>query len=900
MRRAWCRLQAMVRRVLDGGARDEELSEEIRAFVEHDAESKIKSGMTPGDARRAALIELGGVEQVKERVREDRAGARWESVFWDIRYAIRSLAQARGFSSSVIGSLSLGLAATIVAFAFVNGALLRPFPGVRDQDRVVTLGILENTPLGPRIPSTALADYPDAFRALGEGMTSLEDLASFTESDVAVTLPQPRSLPAAFVSPNYFEVLGVRPEIGRTFAPEKGRVESAVAIIGHALWTREFGRDPSVAGRPIQVGGQSFQVVGVAPQGFRGTTQNPVQTGVELWLPIALADRVGDPLSFGRGGLVFVDEQPGERVIRYVGRMRDGVRPDRVETELAVMARRVVTPADGRAAPVMAQVSSLSRLNDRTDAGQIVAIILSIPLLVLVIACVNAANLFLVRASRRRREMVVRLALGASRLRLVRQLVIESLVLAIGAVVLALPLAWWGLQWVAAFMTIPMPLDGTVAAGALVTAFLTALGFGLVPALQAAGQHPSAALGTSPAGSGGTRSESRGRRALVAGQVALSLGLLATGFQLTSALESLAEPPGTAPDRLLLASFNLAQLRFSSAESDAFHASLLERISRLPGVEAAGLSSRNLGGSWTFDPANAVVLDAGDGPVGGFAVSGSASGDYFKAVGLDLVQGREFVEADRRELPDVAIVTQRLASQILKDVALGRSLRVSTPFRGAAKADVRIVGIVESPVGLSGEEVAAIFFPSPFPSPIQRGTARTLHVRSEGPAATLAPAIRDLVAQLDPRVPILELATLDQKIRADFLQQRMLARGAALLGIVALLLASVGLYGVTSYSVAMRGREIAVRMALGARADIIVAMVLRQALAVAVIGSVLGGLVAIVAGLLIQAEVFGVAGIDVATLGGSAVLLAVAMLLASILPAWRAARLDPNAVLREE
>ena len=224
MRRLWFRLRAMLRRLLDGGARDEELSEEIRAFVEHDAESKIRSGMTPEDARRAALIELGGAEQVKERVREDRAGARWESIFRDIRYAMRSLGRAPGFSFSVIGSLSLGLAATIVAFAFINGALLRPFPGVRDQDRLVTLGILENTPLGPIPLRTALADYPDVFRALGEGMTSLEGLASFTESDVAVTLPQPRSLPAAFVSPNYFDVLGVQPEIGRTFAPEEGRL----------------------------------------------------------------------------------------------------------------------------------------------------------------------------------------------------------------------------------------------------------------------------------------------------------------------------------------------------------------------------------------------------------------------------------------------------------------------------------------------------------------------------------------------------------------------------------------------------------------------------------------------------------------------------------------------------
>jgi len=905
MRRIWCRLRAALRRVWDGGVRDAELSEEIRAFVEHDTESKIRSGMPPEDARRAALVELGGAEQVREHVREVAAGARWELFFRDIRYAVRSLGRARGFSFSVIGNLSLGLAATIVALAFINGALLRPFPGVRDQDRLVTLGILENTPFGSRLPLTAVADYPDDFRALREGMmTSLDDLASFTESDVAVTLPQPRSLPAAFVSPNYFDMLGVQPEIGRTFASAGGRAESAVVVIGHALWTREFGRDPSVAGRPIQVGGRIVQIIGVAPQGFRGTTQSPTQTGVEIWLPIALVDLVGDPLSFGRGGdIVVLDDQPGERLIRYVGRMRDGVRVDRVETELAVMAGRVVASAGDPAAPVVTEVSSLSRLNDRTDAGQIVAIIVSIPLLVLVIACVNAANLFLVRASRRRREVAVRLALGASRFRLVRQLVIESLVLAIGAAVLALPLAWWGLQWVAAFMTIPMPLDGPVVAGALVTAFVTALGFGLVPALQAAGQHPSAALGTSPAGSGGTRSESRGRRALVAGQVALALGLLATGFQLTSALESLAEPPGTDPDRLLLASFNLAQLRFSSAESDAFYAALLDGVSRLPGVGAAGLSSRNLGRGWDpFDPANAVQLNPGDGPNGRpfLCVSASAGGDYFKALGLDLVQGREFVAADRRETPDVAIVTERLASQIFDDAALGRSLRVSTPFRGAVEADLRIVGVVESPVGLSGEEVPAIFFPSPFPSPIQLGTTRTLHVRSEGPAAALAPAIRDLVAQLDPRVPILGLGTLDQQIRADILQQRMLARAAALLGIVALLLASVGLYGVTSYSVAMRWREIAVRMALGARPDRVLTMVFGQALAVALIGAAVGGLVAIAAGLVIQAEVFGVAGVDIATLGESAALLAASMLLASILPARRAARLDPMAVLREE
>ena len=323
MRRVWSRLRAMLRRLVDGGARDEELSEELRAFVEHDAESKIRSGMTPEDARRAALIELGGAEQVKEHVREARAGARWEGIFRDIRYAMRSLGRAPGFSSSVIGNLSLGLAAMIVAFALINGgSLRRPSPSIQDPDRLVEIGILETNPRRNRgAAPTALADYPDVARVLDEGMPSLDGLASFTESDVAVTLPQPRSLPAAFVSPNYFDVLGVRPEIGRTFAPEEGGAASPVAIISRALWMREFGGDPSVIGRPIQAGGQIFDVIGVAQQGFAGTTEP-----VEGRRPLA-ADRFRGSCGDGRS-------------VRAARRSRDSIRRAECGTVSASSASR--------------------------------------------------------------------------------------------------------------------------------------------------------------------------------------------------------------------------------------------------------------------------------------------------------------------------------------------------------------------------------------------------------------------------------------------------------------------------------------------------------------------------------------------------------------------------------
>jgi len=363
-----------------------------------------------------------------------------------------------------------------------------------------------------------------------------------------------------------------------------------------------------------------------------------------------------------------------------------------------------------------------------------------------------------------------------------------------------------------------------------------------------------------------------------------------------------------------MASFDLAQLRFSSGESDAFYAALLDRASRLPGAEAAALSSHDFATGWIT---NLVPVDTGDEPrdplgrpFGLLVSASSAEGDFFEVLGLDVRQGRGFVAADRRDIPQVAIVTEHFAAQVFDGAALGRSLRVSTSPIGDAKADVRIVGIVESPVERNIDnvrgpsivkaspsgEVAAIFFPSP----LQDGTARTLSVRADGPAGALAPAVREIVAQIDPRVPILEMATLDQRIPNMTQVIRGLARAASVLGIVALLLASVGLYGVTSYSVAMRTREIAVRMALGARADRVVAMVLRQALTVATIGAVLGGLMAIAAGVVIQAQLFGVPGVDVRTLGGSAALLAVAMLTASILPAQRAAWLDPMTVLRQE
>jgi predicted permease len=900
MRRLLHRLRALLRRLVDQDSPRDELDEELRSFLEHDIESRIRSGMSPDEARRAALAELGGADRVKERVWENAAGARWESAWRDLRYALRSLGQARAFSASVIGSLSLGLAATIMAFAMINGTLLpRPLPGVQYPERVVTLGILQEV-LGIdgrlfRLRRTTWSDYPDVVGSL-EGMTSLEQVASFTESDMAATLPQPVSLRSAFVSPGYFDVLGVRPEIGRAFAPDEAGADAPVAIIGHGLWTREFGGDPAAIGASIQVGRQPFQIIGVAPQGFAGTTQG---TGVELWVPIAFAETLATNSRIGAGG--FAPSPPGvldEYRIGYLGRMRGGTDIDRVEIELGVVAGGIVASAANPADAFRVEVSRV----DKSDAFDVLeaAALLSVPFLVLAIGCVNAANLLLVRAMRRAREVAVRLALGASRLRLVRLLVTESMILALGATLIALPLAWWGTRRLTALVgfRFETPLDGTVVVSAVVTAFLTALAFGLVPALRSTRQDPSAALGTAHAGSGGTRAHSRGRLVLVAGQVALSLGLLGTAFQLTSALEQAAVPPTDNPDRILLASFDLAAGGYSVAESEAFYAALLDGAARLPGVEAAALSNRNLTYGWAEGPPAVLIAESPDVPFPRYAMSGYAGGDYFDVLGLELVRGREFVATDRRDTAQTAIVTERFVAQNFEAAdALGRSVTVNNAAAGTPVQTVlQIVGVVESPVAPSGEEVAAIFFPSS----VNEGVALTLHLRAAGPAAPLAPLVRDLVAGLDAGVPVLQLGTLDQLFGAANVDELNLARIVALIGIAAVVLASLGLYGVTSYSVAVRAREIAVRMALGARSGSIQTMILRQALFIVLIGSVIGGAAATAIGTLIRAEIVDVASVDVEALSLSAAPLAVAMLFASFVPARRAARLAPYSVLREE
>ena len=880
---------------------EDELDREVRAHLALLADDYENRGLSPAEARTAARRALGGVEQTKELHRDQRGFPLLNSVWQDIRYAWRTLSQAPGFSLSVIASLSIGMAAVVAAFAFINGVMFHPYPGIDERDRLVEVRLLRGT----RVPGywsanrIAMSEYPENYRILGDGLRSLENLSSYVAGDVSAILPQPTVLRSAPVSANYFDVLGVGPEIGRFFVPEEDELTNAyVAVIGHNLWVREFDGDPGAIGRLIQVADQNVEIVGVAPEGFAGAGYSLGRPGYEVWLPIPLTELVlKDVPNEVRG------QQPGDREIQYLGRMMDGVEVPLVQAELDVVAPQTAT-IGFRLGPVMGEASVLSMIRP-SDAAFLTALILPVPILVLIIGCINAANLLLARASRRNREMAVRLAVGASRWRLIRQLIVESLVLALGAAAVALPLAWWGLQFATPFLLVPMPLDAPVLAAALGTAVVTTIVFGLMPALRATTHRPAAQLGASHAGIGPAPGQSRGGRALVALQVALSLGLLATGTQLVSALEAVGATAGIDSDRLLMVSFDLEQLRFSSAEADAFYERLLDRVSTLPGVEAAGLADRTM--LWKFGVgglglSNSVVAwRPADRREDARVYSGGyAAGDLTEALGLGLLEGREFTPEDREGTPEVAILTEPLASQLFEGPAVGQILSVSAREPDAPSVDVRIVGVVEAPrdphYGRGDGSVPTVFLPSV----LQEQPALTLYVRTQGPALGLAATVRNVVDGIDPRVPLLEAATLEQMNREDIGPQRGLAQVAAFLGVVAMFLATLGLYGVTSYLVSKRSREIAVRMAFGARPGRLMAMLLRQGLTMAAIGVVFGSAAATAVGVWIQAEVLGAAGVDAATLSVSAALLTTAMLVASAIPARRAARLDPMRVLRSD
>ena len=868
---------------------DRDLSDEISHFLDQATRANIAAGMTPDHARRAAHLALGNRTTIEEGVRM----AFWEnavsSVITDVRYAVRMLGRTPVFTIVVVAVISVGTGAVTTMFSGVNAFLLRPLPGVGDPAGLVMIDRIEP---GAKGGTQASFPYHRAIRARTRTLTSV---GAYGKLDLTIsTGGAGQQVYGNLVSGNFFAILGIQPALGRFFVPPEDSVPLAnpVIVVSHEFWRSKLGADSAVVGKTISVNGHPFTLIGVAPSGFRGV-QVPIVTSA--WVPLMMTAQL-------RPGTI--PDSPSAAWLWQFGRIKEGIDRDAVLRELVALTEARI--AEG-VEPEWMKKNSEIRLIGLTglpdDAQKTMAaftgVLLAAAFLVLLIASVNVAAMLSARAMARRHEMAIRLALGAARGRLVRQLVTESLVLftlgAAGGIVIAL-LATRALEQVSMPMVIPLALDLTpdfrVLSFALFVSLLTGGIFGLTPALRVARQDITTRLRDDARG-GGRRSVVS--NALVVGQLALSLVLLVSAGLLLRALDrGNRVDPGFDAIGVMTASFKPDAWGYDSVKARAFYRTVRERAAALPGVTAVSFTSRlPLQLSSSSDRIQPNGEPAGpDNPLSGTPVQMEfVDAGYFDVLKLPIAAGRAFALTDDGSAPKVAIVNETFVKKLWPDGnPVGRVF-------GFHRERITVVGIARDAKYQSLTESTPPF--AYFPLAQQWRQNQTLVVRASGTPAALATAIRNEVTALDLAIPLPEVATLTAATSFVLLPQRVAALVAGSLGLLGLILATVGLYGIISYSVSRRSREIGVRMALGARAADVQGMVVREGMRLAGYGVAAGLLLSAGVSRLLGAYLYGVSPLDAPTFIGMSAVFVIVALLASWLPARRAAAANPLVALRE-
>ena len=809
-----------------------------------------------------------------------------DSTRQDSRYAARALFRSPLFTLTAVLSVAIGVGATTAIVTLANTLLLRPPPGVGAPERLVNVGRTQNGQGFDNFSYPNFVDYRD-------GAKTLSGLAAMRMEPQSMSLAGPdggEAIEGSTVSGTFFDVLQARPAIGRFFLPEEDRTPGThpVAVLSHKFWRERFGGDTSIVGGRIVLNGSPFTVVGVAREGFQG----PFVISPDLWLPIMASPLVGTPASV-------LTSRPSVWLIA-IGRLAPDVSLNAAQSELSAIAHALeqAYPDVNKGKGVRVTPASVLPGELRSIVGGFMALLFAVAGLVLLIASTNVAGMLLARATSRRREIAVRLALGATRGRLVAQLVTESLMLFVVAGILGVVVAYWLVAGLMALIPrLPVQLavdpgiDGRVLLFALAISIVSGVVAGLVPALQATRPMLVPALKADGAGSG---SRLRLRSALLVAQIAFSMLLLiVAGLFARALVHARSIDPGFDARGVHLASLDLRLANYDSARGLPFMATLRERAALIPGVQTAAFTA-------------ALPLDGGGLGLGPIEVPGATPPDpergwnadwsvitpgYFETLRLPIVRGRDFTDADRAGAIDVAIVNESFARRLWPDGdAIGKTFRnehrTLTVVGIARNAKYRTLG--EEPRNFVYVPLAQRYF-----------TRMTLIVRSL-PDAPVAAPVRRLVADLDPALPILNERSLEEQAALALFPQRIALWTAGSLGTVALLLALLGIYGVTAYGVTQRTREIGVRMALGAPRGNVLGLILRQGLQLAGIGVAVGALVAFGVTRLLGALLYGVPSTDVVAFLGAAMLLVVAAIAASWIPARRAAAVDPVIALRAE
>jgi predicted permease len=808
----------------------------------------------------------------------------------DLVYGFRTLLRSPGLTGAAILALGLGIGANTSIFSVINAILIRPLPGVPEPERLVT-------PLHTSISGTWNShSYPD-FLDYRDNNRVFSGILGYTMIHVALgDGGEADHVWGEMVTGNYFDVLGVRPVLGRGFLPEEDRSPGAhaVVVLSHALWKRRFGGDPGVVGRTIGLNGHPFLVLGVAPEGFLGANW-PVAS--DLWVPMMMHAQV-EP------GFEDRLEGRGSHWMKLLARLKPGVTLRQADADVRTIAQQL---ADTYPENWGSGGSVVSARDGRFPAEAISGITLGARLalvvaaLVLLIACANVANLLLARASARSREIGIRLAVGASRGRLVRQLLSESFLLALGGGASALLLALWGSDLLARFhppvefaMVIDYRPDGAVFLYATGLCLLTTFVFGLVPALKASRVDVLSSL----RGQVVVGRPSRLGGALVMGQLALSLIVLAAaGLFLRSLAEAQRIDPGFQKEGVLLARYDLALLSYSEEDGRRFHRQLLEEVRALPGVVAAGVST-DMPLDYDWSSSGPVIAEGREPPPEGKGLStmvNLASPGHLEAMGVPLVSGRDFTAADTADRPAVAIVNQTFARQVFPgEQALGKRFRLGGP----AEPLREIVGVAGDCKYFTLSEPPRAYLYRPIEQAYR--SAVILQVRTSGDPLAAVDAVRAKVKEKDPRLPLYGIRPLDDHMEFALWWTRMGAVLAGVFGALALTLAAVGLFGLIAYRVACRTREIGIRMALGATRGKVTRLVVGEAARLAAAGLAAGLTGGLALARVMNTLLYGVGVLDPLTFTLVPLVLLAVALAAGYLPARRAARADPAAALRYE
>jgi predicted permease len=822
---------------------------------------------------------------------------RMDSVLQDIRYSLRALLHSPMLSAVAILSLGLGIGANTTIFTLINTLFLNPLPVARPSELVAlfTLDTKNTTRFGNLLPLS----YPNLedFRAQNDVLTDLTGYSPPLALACARDGEEPERVFAQLVTGNYFDVLGITPAAGRFFVPDEDRTPGthAVAVIGHSLWQRRFGASPAVIGSTVTLNRQPFTIVGVAPEGFKGVTS---MFGPDIWLPSMMAAQV---LAKQNGDWL---HERAAMVFSTAGRLKPGITRAQAEARFQLIARTLEqeypNANTGRSASVLPLTEATLFPGMRAMMLFGSAVLMTIVGLVLLIACSNVANLLLARATARRQEIAIRLALGAGRRRLVRQLLTESALLAMAGGAAGIAFGYWGrnLLWsfrpaVVANNFVPLRFDGRVFVFALALAFISCLIFGLIPALRSSRPDVIGVLKEEAGTTAGAARAGRLRRMLVVGQVALSLvALVVAAMFLRNIQQAFTVDLGYDPKPIAVVSANPGQVRYEQTRGEQFYRGVRERISALPGV--AGVSWAANQPLWASMYRRVVIegREPRDASETILTLVNTVDTGYFATLDVPVRAGRDFTRGDSAGTLPVAIVNDTMAAQYWPNQdPIGRRIR----FDSDATAR-QIVGIVKTiKYQTIGEPPQSAIY---VPLDQNYSEAMVLYVRSAGNPAAILPAVEREIRQFDRDVPLENAAPVVAVLDQSLWMMKLAAGLLGVFGALALALASIGLYGVMAYAVTQRQREIGLRMALGADRGAVLRLVLTEAGSLVVIGVAVGLGLSALASRGLSSLLFGLSPVDPAAFGGASALLVFVSVAAGYLPARRASRLDPMIALR--